>query len=132
MTEILKTARSSYGDWKGTAAADEHQTTGHRTPYEVVGLDPDEWWIVGFDFQGADLTRKDGLYVYAVRKDSMGITNWDAIQLHGEANVLSRSPASWSTGSRQWNSSVSPSTSSRSSCGHGTSATIWTSWRATI
>ncbi|KRE44555.1 hypothetical protein ASG92_12875 [Arthrobacter sp. Soil736] len=86
MTEILKTARSSYGDWTGTAAADEHQTTGHRTPYEVVGLDPDEWWIIGFDFQGSDLTSKDGLYVYAVRKDSMGITNWDAIQLHGEAN----------------------------------------------
>jgi hypothetical protein len=86
MTEILKTAQTSYGDWKGTAAADEHQTIGHKSPYEVVGLNSDEWWIVGFDFQGAEMTSKDGLFVFAVRKDSMGITNWDAIQLHGEAN----------------------------------------------
>lgn len=86
MTEILNTARSSYGDWTGTAAADEHLTVGHRSPYEVVGLDPDQWWIVGFDFQGSDLNHKDGLYVYAVQKDTMGITSWDAIQLHGEAN----------------------------------------------
>lgn len=86
MTEILKTASSSYGDWTGTAAADEHQTVGHRSPYEVVGLDPDQWWIVGFDFRETDLTSKDGLYVYAVQKDAMGITSWDAIQLHGEAN----------------------------------------------
>jgi hypothetical protein len=86
MTEILKTARTSYGDWKGSTAADDHQTVGHRTPYEVVGLDPDLWWIVGFDFQGPDLTHEGGLFVYAVRKDAMGITNWDAIQLHGEAN----------------------------------------------
>lgn len=86
MTEILKSANVSYGDWAGTAAADQHLTVGHKTPYELVGLDPEKWWIVGFDFRGQNLNDVRGLYVYAVDKESSGIVNWDAIQLHGETN----------------------------------------------
>jgi hypothetical protein len=86
MSEILKTANVSYGDWAGTSAADQHQTVGHKSPYEVVGLDPEKWWIVGFDFQGQDLNQARRLYVYAVDKETSGIANWEAIQLHGKTN----------------------------------------------
>jgi hypothetical protein len=86
MSEILKPAGASYGDWNGTAAADQHKTIGHKSPYEVVGLDQDKWWIVGFDFQGEAMDQPGGLYVYAVSREASGITNWDGIQLHGEAN----------------------------------------------
>jgi hypothetical protein len=86
MSEILKTANVSYGDWMGTAAADQHQTVGHKSAYEMVGLDPEKWWIVGFDFQGQDVNQIRRLYVYAVDKESSGIANWEAIQLHGETN----------------------------------------------
>lgn len=86
MNEILKVARVSYGDWTGTAAADQHKTTNHKTPYELVGLDSEKWWIVGIDFLGEDLNRVRGLHVYAVNKEATGVADWDALQFHGEVN----------------------------------------------
>jgi hypothetical protein len=86
MSEILKSANVSYGDWAGTAAADQHLTVGHKSSYEMIGLDPEKWWIVGFDFRGQDLNKARCLYVYAVDKETSGIDNWEAIQLHGQTN----------------------------------------------
>lgn len=86
MTQILKTAHTTYGDWKGTTAGDLHQTIGHRNIYQVVGLSQDEWWIVGIDSHRTDLTKAGSLHVYAVNKTESGIDNWEALNLHGEAN----------------------------------------------
>lgn len=86
MSDFVRAANASYGDWDGSAAADQHITIGHKSPYEIVDLDPEKWWIVGFDFRGADLNRAGGLYVYAVSRETSGIYDWNGIQLHGEAN----------------------------------------------
>ncbi len=86
MTQILKNANSTYGDWRGTAAGDVHQTIGHRNIYQVVGLNQDEWWILGIDSQSPDLTKAGRLHVYAVNKAESGIDNLEALNLHGDAN----------------------------------------------
>lgn len=86
MKETLKAAQVSYGDWTGTAAADQHKTTNHKTPYELVGLDPEKWWIVGVDFRGEDLNTARGLHIYAVDKKKTDIADWEDLQLHGEKN----------------------------------------------
>ena len=81
--DILKKASSSYKDWSGTAAADQYETIGHGSAYELIGLDSDKWWIVGYDFQGQHLTKAGHLYVYAVDRQTYGIKDYDALQQYG-------------------------------------------------
>ena len=81
--DILKEASSSYKDWSGTAAADQHGTIGHKSAHELVGLDSDKWWIVGYDFQGQHLTKPGHLYIYAVDRQTYNIKDYDALQQYG-------------------------------------------------
>lgn len=84
--DILKEASSSYKDWSGTAAADQHETSGHKSAYELVGLDSKKWWIVGYDFQGQHLTKAGRVYIYAVDRQTYSIKNYDALQQYGASH----------------------------------------------
>ena len=83
--EILAHASVTYGDWIGTAAADEHQTIGHLDLYEVAGLDPDRWWILSIDITGVGID-KGYFYVYAVDRQATSITDYESLQLHGRGH----------------------------------------------
>ena len=55
-------AEVTYPDWKGTAQLDERMTG--RSLYELVGLDQDDWMIVGLDLGGGE--HRHSLHVVAV------------------------------------------------------------------
>lgn len=46
-------ASVAYPDWKGTAQIDQ-KMTGDNWVYDIVGIDHDEWTVIGFDFGGGD------------------------------------------------------------------------------
>ncbi|RLP69045.1 hypothetical protein D9V29_12360 [Mycetocola manganoxydans] len=75
----------TYGDWLGTAAADEHQTIGHLNPYEVAGLDRDRWWILSIDITVVGV-EKGYFYVYAVDREATSITDYEALQMYGRVH----------------------------------------------
>lgn len=54
MTEgfIWRAAEVTYADWSGNAQLDQRMTADGLEQY--VGLDPDEWMIVGFDIGGGE------------------------------------------------------------------------------
>lgn len=52
-------------DWHGTAQLDLRKTTGRIE--EVVGLDPDKWWVIGLEIR--DSESSDYLRVVAIRRD---------------------------------------------------------------
>ena len=45
-------AEVTYPDWVGTAQLDERMTGAGLN--EVLGLDPDEWFLIGFDIGGGE------------------------------------------------------------------------------
>lgn len=68
--EIWGDASVTYPDWSGTAQLD-YRMTGPLFE-EIIGLDPDEWMIVGFDIGGGEsqFGRHD-LNVVAVRRSDL-------------------------------------------------------------
>lgn len=42
-------AKVTYPDWQGTFQIDE-KLTGYDSIYTLTGIDPNLWWIVGFDW----------------------------------------------------------------------------------
>lgn len=68
---LWRDAEVTYPDWNGTAQLDERQTAtevgGYLTPEQRVGLDPDEWTIVGLDIGGGEHGHE--LRVVAVHRD---------------------------------------------------------------
>ena len=58
-------ARVTYADWKGTAQVDERKTG--QTLNEIVGLDYDQWLIVGLEFGGGE--HAHSLSVLAVSRE---------------------------------------------------------------
>jgi hypothetical protein len=56
-------AEVTYPDWKGTAQLDERMT-GQTSLYDLVGLNHDEWLIIGLDLGGGE--HKHNLHVIAV------------------------------------------------------------------
>lgn len=62
---IWRPAEVTYPDWNGNAQLDQRRTAGGLE--EVVGLDRDEWLIVGFDIGGGEHAHH--LRVVAVHRD---------------------------------------------------------------
>ncbi|GIG34742.1 hypothetical protein [Cellulomonas pakistanensis] len=58
-------ASVTYDDWHGTAQLDERMTG--RLLNKLVGLDAEDWWIVGLDIGGGE--RVHELRVLAVHRD---------------------------------------------------------------
>jgi hypothetical protein len=56
-------AEVTHPDWKGTAQLDQ-KITGQTSLYDLVGLDHDEWMIIGLDLGGGE--HKHNLHVIAV------------------------------------------------------------------
>jgi len=54
-------------DWHGTAQLHQRKTSGRIE--EVVGLDPDEWWVIGLEIR--DSESSDYLKVVAVRRNQI-------------------------------------------------------------
>ncbi|WP_203135341.1 hypothetical protein [Microbacterium sp. JZ31] len=78
---IWRDAEVTYPDWNGTAQLDEKMTG--KTPEHVVGLDPDEWSVIGFDIGGGE-TRHE-LHVIAVHREDM-LDGGDVYPRIAEAN----------------------------------------------
>jgi hypothetical protein len=74
---ILEPASVQYGDWVGTAAADEHITMGHGNLDALVNLDSDRWWIVAID-----ISDEDSFYVYAIDREATGIADHAGLQAY--------------------------------------------------
>lgn len=62
---IWRDAEVTYPDWKGTAQLDQRLTAPGIA--EVVGLDPEEWFVVGFDMGGGEI--EHDLHVIAVHRN---------------------------------------------------------------
>lgn len=66
MTDFIwEAARVTYPDWNGNAQLDQRMTAAGLE--ELVGLDPDEWMIAGFDIGGGESGQF--LRVVAVSRD---------------------------------------------------------------
>lgn len=52
--EVWGEARVTYPDWKGTAQLDERMTIPWEGLARTVGLDSDQWQIVGFEIGGGE------------------------------------------------------------------------------
>jgi hypothetical protein len=62
---IWRDAEVTYPDWKGTAQLDQRMTSAGIE--EVVGLDRDEWMVIGIDIGGGELDHD--LRVVAVHRE---------------------------------------------------------------
>lgn len=62
-------ASVTYPDWGGTAAL-EHKMTGTRDLYDLTGIDPEEWLIIGLDLGGGKSFMDT--HVIAVRRAELG------------------------------------------------------------
>lgn len=62
-------ASVSFPDWIGTAQLDQ-KMTGPVGVYELTGINPDEWLIVGLDFGGGE-SGMHNPHVIAVRKSEL-------------------------------------------------------------
>ncbi|GGH44907.1 hypothetical protein [Microbacterium album] len=62
---VWRDAEVTYPDWKGTAQLDQKMTG--RSPERTVGLNPDEWRIIGFDIGGGETGHE--LHVVAVHRE---------------------------------------------------------------
>lgn len=78
MTDVGK-AHAQYDDWLGTSAADDADPIiGTRSKYEMVGLDPEKWTILGFGlsrWRGVDT-----VVVYALDTQANGVSTHDDLQ----------------------------------------------------
>lgn len=71
-TNINQPIRSQTDEYKGYAAGDNH--TPMSDPEEVLGLDPNEWTVVGFElYPGSD----DLITVYAERAGDLTVESDD-------------------------------------------------------
>ena len=52
--EIWGNASVSFPDWSGTAQLDERMTTPWEGLAQTVGLDRDQWQVIGFDIGGGE------------------------------------------------------------------------------
>ena len=52
--ELWGDARVTFSDWKGTAQLDERRTVPWEGLARTVGLDADEWQVVGFSITGGE------------------------------------------------------------------------------
>ena len=52
--ELWGDASVTYPDWKGTAQIDERRTVPWKGLARTVGLDADEWQVVGFSVSGGE------------------------------------------------------------------------------
>lgn len=78
MDEIWGEANVSFPDWKGTAQLDERHTLPWKGLARMVGLDTEEWQVVGFNIGGGELGY--GLRVYATPREA-----W--VRADGESDV---------------------------------------------
>jgi len=70
--EIWGDARISFVDWSGTASLDQRKTGPHALLEDLIGLDHDEWMIVGIDIGGGEIENgRHDLHVVAVRRDDL-------------------------------------------------------------
>lgn len=52
--DIWDAARVSYPDWNGTAQLDERMTIPWRGLARTVGLDAEQWQVIGFEISGGE------------------------------------------------------------------------------
>ncbi|MET7808618.1 hypothetical protein [Micromonospora chersina] len=52
--EVWGEASVTFPDWKGTAQLDERMTVPWEGLAQTVGLDPDQWQVVGFSIGGGE------------------------------------------------------------------------------
>lgn len=52
--ELWGDASVTFPDWKGTAQVDERRTVPWEGLTRTVGLDADEWQVVGFSISGGE------------------------------------------------------------------------------
>ena len=65
--QIWGDAETTYVDWKGTAQLDQRMTLPAPAIEDAVGLDRDEWSVVGFEIGGGE--HDHDLHVYAVARN---------------------------------------------------------------
>ncbi len=63
-------AAVAYADWVGTAALEIKFTNDRRSMYEVTGIDPEDWQIIGLELGGT--ASSEDTHVIAVRKSDLG------------------------------------------------------------
>jgi hypothetical protein len=63
-------ASVSFPDWKGTAQLDQ-KMTGDVDVYNLTGINPDEWQIIGLDFGGGERGMHN-VHVIAVPRSEWG------------------------------------------------------------
>ena len=71
--DLLGPATTSWNDFVGTAAADESSSDLRPSLYELVGLDPAAWIILGLDLTAVGPA--SGLVVYALDRAAHGVTS---------------------------------------------------------
>lgn len=60
-------AEVTYPDWNGTVQLDQRMTAPGIG--ELVGLDAQKWWVIGFDIGGGERESGHDLQVYAVERE---------------------------------------------------------------
>lgn len=69
-----------FPDWKGTAQLDERMTLPWEGLAKAVGLDSDQWQLVGFDIGGGE----DG---YDLRVVATPVDVWAKVKLDDDAEI---------------------------------------------
>lgn len=77
--ELWGDANVSIADWSGTAQLDQRHTGEHAILEEYLGLDHDQWMIVGIDIGGGEVeSGRHDLHVVAVRRADLPDATVDA------------------------------------------------------
>ncbi|PPF36351.1 hypothetical protein [Rathayibacter sp. AY1A3] len=76
--ELWGDARVGFPDWSGTAQLDQRRTGERARLEDVIGLDHEEWMILGIELGGGEVEHgRHDLHVVAVRRSDLPATKVD-------------------------------------------------------
>jgi hypothetical protein len=78
--EVWGEASVTFPDWKGTAQLDERMTVPWKGLARTVGIDSDQWQVVGFSIGGGE--HQYDLRVVATPRDM-----WEKVKPHDDAEI---------------------------------------------
>lgn len=78
--EVWGEASVTYPDWKGTAQLDERMTVPWKGLARTVGLDGDQWQVVGFSIGG-------GEHGYDLRVVATPVDVWEKVKPDDDAEI---------------------------------------------